>query len=199
MKLFQAAIFLACCVGTQANAAGITVNFDDQFAELTFADTVPLTSQYEPLGITFSGAVLPEPSVGGSILNEGSGFGFSARSGSNFLAFNVHDRIENIHFENAIGYASIWGASAHSGTFTLNAYNAYGTLLDTATANFSSAWTPLSVASDGITRLELVGNNSSYAYDDLYFTSAVPEPSIWAMLGSGLFGLALLARRRQQS
>lgn len=183
-----------------AASAATTLNFDEQAESSLFIYSTPLTDRYAPLGITFSGTTTPQNTRGGYILDQASNFGFDALSGTNFLAFNAPTtgNVENIAFATASAFVSIWGASSFGGTFTMNAYDAAGTLLDSAVADFSTNWTQLSVASSGIARVELIGNNDAYAYDDLH-VSAVPEPSTWGMLlvGGGMLGW--LARRRHSA
>jgi hypothetical protein len=200
MAILRTVFALAAASLLTANATAATVDFDDRSEEPLFVDTSALTDRYAPLGITFSGAAAPANTAGGSILDQDGNFGFNALSGRNFLAFNTQNtgNVENIAFSTSFGMVSIWGASTSGGTFTMNAYDAGGTLLDSATANFAATWTQLSVASSGIARVELIGNNVAYAYDDLN-VSAVPEPSTWGMLLVGAAMMGWLMRRRHDA
>lgn len=190
--LALAAALLTANAATAATTT--TLNFDERSESALFYGTNALTDRYAPLGITFSGT---STSAGGSILDQAGNFGFDALSGRNFLAFNTQltGNVETIAFASSYASVSIWGASSMGGAFTMNAYSVDGTLLDSAVADFSTNWTQLSVASNGIARIELIGNNAAYAYDDLS-VSAVPEPSTWGMLFAGLGVMGWMMRRR---
>lgn len=81
-----------------------------------------------------------------------------------------------------------------------------GTLLNTYTGftNANSAWTvyTVNVTGDGSDSLEFraVGTSDSYGGSlDAVMLTAVPEPSTWAMMILGFFGVGFVAYRRKQS
>jgi hypothetical protein len=163
--------------------------------------TSQLTDRYADLGVLFSGV----GALGGSILNQSGSFGFSARSGTDFLAFNtrITGNQEMISFTKAVTSASIWVANATTNSYTfMHAYDANGTLLASSSVAGLGVWQQLSVQSTGassISKLILTGAGNAYAYDDLDFSvSAVPEPETYALMLTGLVGVVLGARRRKQ-
>src|SRR5215212_1716812 len=126
---------VSVCLGTAGSALGqttrITFDTDATGAPLSapclFQDTVPLTDAYSSLGVHFSG---PGELLGGAILNECGNFGLPARSGANFLGFNIQtygQDPETIRFDAPQRTVTIFaGASEEHGagsvTFTLVAY-----------------------------------------------------------------------------
>lgn len=72
--------------GTVVSADRTEISFDSGTAPCLFDDTQPLTDEYASVGVHFTG---PYAGAGGAILNQCGGFGIRARSGKEFLAFNV--------------------------------------------------------------------------------------------------------------
>lgn len=186
---------------TSSPAFATTITFDGTGAPGLFVQTSQLTDRYADLGVLFSGV----GALGGSILNQSGSFGFSARSGTDFLAFNtrITGNQEMISFTKAVTSASIWVANATTNSYTfMHAYDANGTLLASSSVAGLGVWQQLSVQSTGassISKLILTGAGNAYAYDDLDFSvSAVPEPETYALMLTGLVGVVLGARRRKQ-
>ncbi|MCX5638538.1 MAG: PEP-CTERM sorting domain-containing protein [Planctomycetota bacterium] len=169
------------------------INFDDVTAPCIFADTTPLSEQYDSLGVHFHG---PGGNDGGAILNQCSNFGISAASGANFLAFNrdvlwpnggAANDPETILFDYLMTDVSIYAAGGYGpDTFTMRAYDAADVLVDTDTIT-TTAWGPLSVSwADGIKYIILqeAAGDGAFVYDNLSFTP-VPEPVTLLLLGLG--------------
>jgi hypothetical protein len=190
----------------------ITFDTDAQGNPLTapplFINAMPLTTLYSTLGVTFSG---PAGYDGGAILNEAGNFGINPLSGENFLALNTGDRLEDgrtqqypetITFSTTQSSVSIYAAGGTvTGVFTMTAYDSFNNVLGTDTVSAFNTWEPLSISATGIASVVLTETSNNRAvigvYDNLSFTSSVPEPSTLALaeLG-GALALSLIRRRR---
>ena len=180
-----------------SNLSAATIDFDDAPAPCLFGDQVPLTDQYQSLGITFSG--------GGEVLNQCAGFGITARSGLNFLAFNASQgsTVELAFFSNPQTTFSLYNGASSANLVTLTAFNSLGTPVGVATTtNLPGQYSQLSFASATPFSLVRLDNSASlFVYDDLGFggaDSAVPEPGAWAMMiiGFGAVGGMMRTARR---
>ena len=150
---------------TLAQASVTHINFDTDAtgsvvnAPNLFSAATPLTDFYSGLGVNFSALernlvtsqvphngvlvtrtrneLTPSTSGMGAILNDNSGFGGSAKSGDNFLAFNgdtdFSSHFWRISFDDPIGYFDIdrrAGAAPDNNYYThLNAYDVDGNLV----------------------------------------------------------------------
>ena len=206
------AVFAAMLLVFSDQCAAGKINFDSDAygnpinAPLDFNLTTSLTTLYSPLGVTFSA---PGGSQnGGAILNVGSSFGVSARSGTNFLAFNPDSSLANggipmdpetIDFASAESLVTLYAATGQNGTasFELEGY-LEGVLVASSSATSTSGYVPLSVSfPGGMNRVVLSGDaGRPFVVDDLSFQS-VPEPSTLALLGAGGLGLIGWAWRRR--
>ena len=212
------AILLISLLATSASAAGVSINFDTDAAgnpltvPAAFLETVALTNEYAPLGVTFAG---PGTISGGSILNVDSNFGVPARSGMNFLAFNREATNmdgglaidpQTILFSTAISDFSIWaaGGTAEFGNtseleFTAEGYRG-STLVAAQSVTASNSYEELSLSNPlGFDRVVLTeSGNQTFVYDDLSFETtdqAVPEPAsivVWVLM----VAMAICVRKR---
>lgn len=206
------AVAIGVCLGlsgaTASTARAVTINFDTDAAgnPLTapslFADADPLTTLYASLGVVFAG---PAPGDGGAILDESSSFGVTARSGSNFLAFNREATMQNggtptgpetLTFSTPVSSVSIYGAGGSNvDTFTMTAFDNLGVVIDTDTVSSQQfAQIEVSAGGPGISSVVLTENGDPFfVYDDLSFIF-VPEPAS-GLVFTAACGL-LVGRRR---
>ena len=210
-----------------------TINFDYYpngnaiDAPAQFSETTRLKNEYAPLGVKFSGPGGEGGKDGGAILNQGAGFGVSALSTPNFLAFNSSSATslsdggkpigpETIEFLPSIGTVqevSIWASGGFStDTFTLSAYDLSNVLVATSSVT-TQDWSEMTVIwPSGIRRVILtqvseVAGDGLFVLDDLtvsYEKCNVPEPDMGILTAIGLLGLlavrkAILPGRRRQT
>jgi hypothetical protein len=184
------------------HAATFTIDFDVNAvgqaisAPSIFDNASPLRNLYSPLGVHFNG---PTVDSGGYILND-STFTTPARSGSNFLAFSAYTGPETVTFDSPMSFVSVYACGlGHTYSFTLQAFDVAGNLLDTNTLS-TSGYSQLSVSSAGairkVTLAAPTAGVNSYVFDDLFVTS-VPEPSKMAIWAVG--GVLSVVRRRHSS
>jgi hypothetical protein len=93
-----------------------------------------------------------------------------------------------------------------SGSATLTAFDAFGNVIGTNTQPDTGpigTGLTLSITTSGIHSVEITETNDTIGFDNFQFgplsavpTSAVPEPSTWAMILLGFAGLGFMAYRR---
>ena len=186
------------------------VDFDGTGAPSNFADTIALSNEFAAQDVIFSG---PGELDGGGILNQAGNFGIQARSGTDFLAFNrVAQYLGGgtpvgplaISFDSRVDFVSIFASGGDNSTsFTIDAYRLDG-LVGSRTFNASAAvWTELLISSEDVAGdigfdsvvISENSNRDAFVYDDLSFTTAVPEPGS-ALIVVLCTGLASLTRKR---
>lgn len=186
---------LACAI--PALATSTTIDFDDAAATTAFAETTPLRDAYAGVGALFAGVA----GIGGSILDQRANFGFDARSGSNFLAFNVPEGLggpdERVRFASVQDTVSVFGADNSFGLLTLAAFDRNGRLLGSTSLRGGLQWQELSITQAGIASVIFGSTGNFFAFDDLRFSArgSVPEPGSLALFALGLLGAAAARRR----
>jgi len=191
-------------VAGPARAADVFIDFDVTpsgtaiSAPTAFDNASSLRNTYAAWGVHFSG---PQAGEGGAILNSSS-FTSRALSGANFLAFSAiapgFVGPETIRFDTAMSVVSISASAlSHPMTFTMQALDAGGAVVDTASLALSGAgYGALSVNSSANIRAVVLSasgaGTNAYVFDNL-FASTVPEPPS-ALLAA--LGLGLIAWRR---
>lgn len=175
-------------------ASATTINFETG-APALFNQTTPLTGEYKSTGAFFSG----NGGVAGSILDQTGGFGINARSGNDFLAFNtmITGNGDTVSFATPVDTVSLYIGAGVAGDFSLTAFDGKSVLGTDVKTSKAGDYTKLTFSGAEITSFSFMSSNlSAYVVDDLTFKAApVPEPSTFALLGSGLAGLAALRRR----
>ena len=192
-----------------AVAAEILITFDEAgSAPLDFASTVPLTAAYSSSGVTFSG---PSAGQGGAILDEDGGFGVSALSGSNFLAFNRATYAtdpETIRFDTLWQTVSIFAAGGlepdtEPDTFLMEAFDDSDKKVASISSTYTTDWYLLTLTwENGIRKIKLTqtAGDGIFVFDNLRATDSstpVAEPASMMLLVAGLAGLAGLRSRRR--
>jgi len=204
-RTFMLAVSAAAATGP-ALAGSVFIDFDTNpsgvaiDAPTTFDSASPLRNTYAAWGVHFSG---PAADEGGAILNASS-FTSPALSGANFLAFSAlapgFVGPDTIRFDTAMSAVSLSASAlSHPMTFTLQALDAGGMVVDSASLALSGAgYGVLSVGSAGDIRAVVLSvsgaGTNAFVFDNLWAsTSPVPEPP--AVLLAAL-GLGVIARRR---
>ena len=181
--------FGVAALGGSSAAQTVTVDFELAGATCAFSGTGPLREEFAHLGVHFFG---PTPPDGGAVLHQCSGFGLTAHSGTDFLAFNSSATMlsggipkgpEEISFDQRIAQASIWAGGAFATTVRLDAFD--GNVLVASDSVQALAWSPLRVASPiGFTRLVVTSSSPFFVLDDLSFDPASVATYCTAKLNS---------------
>lgn len=182
---------------TASGAHATLINFDDASAPKLASSAPALTTKYSALGVTFSaepGPYAGTPAV--KILNQKSGFGVNARSGSNFLTY---DQLTTggaiMTFSQDVTDFSIWAAGRDYPDIKASFFDEGGSLLSNVNVAFAGP-SYSEVSYNSPFRKVVISGNSSFVMDDLSYTiTTVPEPASWTTMIVGL-GLCGAMRRR---
>ncbi|MEM9555456.1 MAG: IPTL-CTERM sorting domain-containing protein [Acidobacteriota bacterium] len=145
------------------------VDFDDLTAPTGFIETMPLTLEYEDLGVTFAG---PSAGEGGAVLNEGGGFGVTGFTPPNFLAFNpttYAQTPETFSFFIDSEYVRFLVGGPEAGPATLQCFDDEDNLVGEDSLTLAPELQPLEVAGGGIARCVFDYTAVAAVIDDLEF------------------------------
>ena len=189
-----------------ANADTIVINFDVDGFGATIAGNTPITDQYANLGVLFAGIedggavdinAAPDPD------------GVAAPSSPNVMTNCANANlgcpgnradILRMTFADPVSGISLMLDSLGGLSVTFNLYDAFDALLETLTiSSGGSLFVPVAFASTGVSRIDGIqpSDGWAWAFDDLTFTTAVPEPGTLALLGIGLLGMGAARRRKK--
>jgi hypothetical protein len=195
-KLLLAPFALALLCLAHSAARADTINFD------SLATGTTVTTQFQSQGVLFSGTggnpqILSEVIPGSSLPNQ------LFRLGGGDIIINFV--LPNTLTPTVASNVSFLVTDQESGTgslFTAQAFGINGNLLQTLTGT-SNDEPILSFSVSGINRVVFQQSIEFEAIDNLNFTlgnapAAVPEPASMLLLGTGLTGLAGIARRRRK-
>ncbi|MCB2213309.1 T9SS type A sorting domain-containing protein [bacterium] len=149
----------------------VFIDFDDLDAPSLFNDQVPLTTEYEDLGVVFQGL--------GEVLNDGGGFSVSGYSAPNFLAFNTGvgaNPPETLLFDPPITEISILGGHSSSVFIEMTAYNSGGGQVGYSSVTGTTAMQELSITGNDIVEVVLDFSGSVCCFDDLFFVNGPGDP-----------------------
>ena len=165
-----------------ANATQITIDFEGQ----TPFDAIGST--YASQGVTFGPSCYfyPEDS------------NYPASSGVNSAYCDPLP--EQIDFSSAVSNVGAY-FNAYEDDITFSAFGAGGligsiTISETTQPNPAPLYYELSYSGIEYVTLSTFGSSEYYNFDDLTFTSSVPEPGTLALFGIGLLGMGLSRRRK---
>jgi hypothetical protein len=199
-------------VDFDTDPSGTAINAPDLFTSGT-----PLTELYSDSGVHFSALerksitsevphngvlttitrneLMPSIAGMGAILNDSSGFGGSAKSGDNFLAFNGETDFSShfwrISFDNPIGYFGVnqkKGAGIIDGYLNFDAYDVDGNLIGSRNHEYTfSSYSLTEFKSDAEISYIDIGHaldccNSNGEYEEGGNAIASLQPNPWALV-----------------
>lgn len=156
---------------------------------------------YSGMGVTFADATWD--AAFGCCGVRSTSAGYNPLPGSEIKAY----------FTSAVGFVSLLGQDVGGDGFRLSAYDGLGNFLTsssvygTTTAGVGENFV-LSVVASGIREIRFSqdannhGAGDGMAFDDLRWTAdpgVVPEPGTYALVATGLIGIAGIARRRRKA
>lgn len=153
------------------------ITFDTGTSPCGFDSTSPLRDRYAGLGVTMRG---PTTTTGGAVLDDCSGFGVRARSGREFLAFNIDfsyaDTPEQFRFSERQRAVQMYAANGSEGTATyaLTGWRAGTIVARTSVTTTTTGWVLVRVvAAEGMDRVTFRATtpDGSFVVDDLQYTS----------------------------
>lgn len=174
LKTFETSATMLLLSSACAAGYADTITFDELGAQpCSFLETGPLTNEYAAQGVTFAG---PQQGQGGAILDQCVGYNINARSGSDFLAFDIFNSYatlpETVYFDSGASHVECYATSPQNGAFILTAYDADNNVVDTANVTiFSGRWKYVEV-NGPIDHVMMSSISFLVAVDDLSWTVA---------------------------
>lgn len=153
------------------------IDFDDEPQPAFFTDTTALRDDYSHLGILFQGL---GPLDGGAILDETSNFLVEGYSPPNHLAFNkgltlsdggIPRPPETVRFATPLSAIQIYAGSGGgmTGNVTMEAFDEFGASLGADSVPIQPLLQPLTIAAEGIVRIEINHDDLALVVDDMLF------------------------------
>jgi opacity protein-like surface antigen len=179
MKTLFLAAVAAFALSGAAQASVVTIDFD------AMTSGSPVGAFYSGVGVTMSGFTVTN--------------GFGASSPPN-LAYDSGGTAE---IDTTFGFTALSFTSGFFMPGTVEVYSGAGgtgTLLGSLSGLLGNpfAFSPFSIPLSGVAHSVVVsGPAGMLGFDDLRFTTGVPEPATWALMIGG-FGLAGVALRRRR-
>lgn len=201
MRLLRPLLLAAAACLTAASLSAqvvVTIDFEN------LADGTQPGENYAAQGVHFSSGSFGV--VGGLGNGDPGNWSIGGTAGSKFVGFNG-PYVMTVTFDTPQTYVGLdvsrSNGSAATDSFTLTAFSG-ATQLATQTVPLPTinVWQTVSFTIAGITSVQMTSNGSSfrpYGFDRLQFsTTAIPEPSTWALLGLGLVAVLGAVRRRSR-
>ena len=171
---------------TGINSPATTITFD----EVVLPQGTAVTNQFAASGVSFSPQMYYSPQTGFPNIN---GNDVGNWWGSSPLQFSVTLAFTNLQTEAAFALVSNGTNYTFTALLSGSTVDSFSTSVGYSSANNFYGFSGISFDS-----IKLTSNDGDYfLIDNVQLSSAVPEPSTWAMLILGFAGVGYMAYRRR--